>query len=232
MRISLLHATFGRPEKALKAMRDAMRAAAYPDLIEYAFGINSDDPTTFNFEVMEVMRGRNAMIASGPFKGSAAAWDSAAMLSTGELLVQMQDDLELPKDWDATLVGLYCGLGDPAQQTVIAVSDGYRKDELLCTAICNRARYNKQGEFLHRGYQSVYSDDEFTYRAKRDARDGICDLLDAKKLIFRHRHHYHDGSVPMDDTYRRENSDEAYKNGQELFSKRNPTAATDGLKTW
>ncbi len=207
--------------------------ATRPKDIEYIMVCDEDDETRF-----EVIR-RTTDIDVGfyayvdhPGTGSASAWDFGAKFSTGNILIQAQDDVEPPQGWDDLLAAATSV--DPLSQwpIFIAVSDGFRKDRLCCTAIMNRARYKQQGEFLHAGYMSVYSDDEVTYRAYRDQRYGECSVIEARDLVFLHRHHYHDKSVPMDDTYRRENSDEAYLHGGILFCKRNPEAKYDGIRTW
>lgn len=228
---SLLHATYGRPQKAIAAMHMAMMAAddPSPSNVEYIFATNDDDPT--HVEIHD----QGSWGVCGNFRGSAEAWDAAAGISMGQILIQMQDDLELPEGWDSVLIGKIiarAGMNWRVDPLVVAVGDGYRKDALLCTAICNRARYEQTKEFLHPGYLSVFSDDEWTYRALRDERDGKCTIIRAPELTFRHRHHYHDKSVPDDATYRRENSAEAYRIGGALFAERNPRAATDGLRTW
>ncbi len=233
---SLLHATYGRPEKAAAAMQMALQRAIRPRLIEYIFAFNNDDPSnaegTFRMPECELEFNR-IDFARGNFIGSAPAWNAAANLCTGEILVQMQDDLELPEGWDFSLASrLADRLENLDQPAVIAVSDGYRTDDLCCTAIMNRARYVQTGEFLHPGYMSVFSDDDFTYRALRDHKEDKCTFISARDLVFRHRHHYHDKSVPMDATYERENSSEAYRIGAALFAERNPLAATDGIRTW
>ncbi len=239
---SLLHATWGRPEKAWDAYARAM-LNTFNRRVEYIFAVNSDDTPTL--DVLRKFSEKRFTIVTGDFKGSSAAWDAAASASHGEILVQMQDDLELPQDWDTKLHNaVHYGTKPPdkfgcpvwwdakGSSAFVAVSDGYRKDRLCCTAIMTRARYEQCGEFLHAGYQSVYSDDEVTYRAYRDARDGKCAMIEARDLVFLHRHHYHDKNIPLDQTYLRENSAEAYRLGAELFARRNPEAATDGLRTW
>ncbi len=243
-RFSLLHASYGRPEKAMAAMRMALERASQSDHVEYIFACNADDPSYAAFkDALALHFTKCASPAQWPkmvwgnFVGSASAWNAAANASTGEILIQMQDDLELPQDWDQLLMNAITnnnGRGIPAKTSplFVSVSDGYRKDALCCTAIMNRARYTQQGEFLHPGYISVFSDDDVTYRALRDARDEKCTFVNARDLTFLHRHHYHDKSVPMDATYERENSAEAYAAGGALFASRNPLAATDGIRTW
>lgn len=245
MKISLLHATMGRPAKAVAAMRAALAAAAEPRQIEYIVACEREDGDSFSAFLKEIT-GPARIVLSGDYCGSAPAWDAAAKASTGDLLVQMQDDLELPQGWDRMLLEraeslehkqdpfgtpLFCEVW---QRTplVIAISDGHRSDLLLCTAIMNRARYEQQGEFLHAGYQSVYSDGEFTYRALRDAKARKCTVIVCADIIFLHRHHYHDKSVPMDATYAHENSADAYARGLQLFNQRNPGWKESGLVDW
>jgi hypothetical protein len=227
----MLHASWGRPAKAVVAMRQCFERALVPEGIEYIFAINADDQALpVYMELLEWMKVDHVKIITGPFTGSAQAWDAAAQSSSGAVLIQTQDDLELPESFDRSLWNL---LGDRlAPPTFIAVSDGYRKDRLCCTAIMNRARYEQAGEFLHPGYRSVFSDDDLTIRAYADAADGKCTLIEARDLVFLHRHHYHDKSVPFDATYARENSAEAYAEGQALFMKRNAELVRRGLKTW
>ncbi len=227
---SVLHATYGRPEKAVAAMRMWRERAARPESVQYILCADADDLTRFDMNMgSENTRGFGSFaFVEHPGTGSASAWDFAAKFSTGNILLQAQDDCEPPPHWDDLLLSrIEIGSGP----FFMAVSDGYRKD--FChMAIMNRARYKQTGEFVCPEFISVFSDDDVYYRAKRDARDGKCTLFEARDLEFRHEHCFHNKSVPFDATYERENSSEAYRIGAALFAKRNPTAATDGLKTW
>jgi hypothetical protein len=231
---SILHATYQRPEKAMHARQVWFDRAAKPDAVEYIFAVNSDDPTVER--LAQLAHGTGTLFCMATFRGSAPAWNAAAALSRGKLLIQGQDDVVPPLHWDELLcteldrAGLLFPWAD--KPAFIAVSDGYRKDKLCCTAIMNRARYEQCGEFLFPGYLSVFSDDEVTLRAYGDAEDGKCTLIEARHLVFKHEHAYHNASVPMDDTYRKENSQEAYAVGQKLFIDRNAALLQRGLRKW
>ncbi len=232
---SILHATYGRPEKAVAAMRMWFERAENPGAMEYIFAVNSDDIHSITLSTSITSIYGESRIVRGNFRGSASAWDAAAKVSTGDILLQAQDDVDPPMAWDAMLLEWLEGANTDINwwrkiPLVIAVSDGYRRDKLLCTAIMNRARYEQCGEFLHSGYLSMFSDDELTYRAFRDERDGRCAVIHTD-LVFRHEHHYHNPTVPLDATYLRENSAEAYRIGAALFAQRNPEAGPDGLRT-
>lgn len=229
---SLLHATWQRPTKAVLAMRQWLDRAARPQDVEYIFAFEDDD-LTFH-DVMKLVRppeNGKVTYCTGPFRGSAPAWDAAAKASTGLILIQASDDVESPEGWDDKLADKLGGLRW-AQPTVIAVSDGYRKDALQTIAICTRARYEQVRHFICQEYTSQFSDDDFTYNAIKDSRAGKCTLIDARDLVFRHEHPCHNSAVPMDATYARGSSPEAWSRGQALFLKRNPEAATDGIRTW
>lgn len=244
---SILHASYGRPVKAVMAIWSWFEHAANRDQIEYVIALNDDDPSLPQYiELLKCARpfGLPVKIVTGPFAGSAPAWDAAAKASSGLVLIQAQDDVEPPPAWDDRIMAkLYAATESldpfgtpefcypwPTLPAFLAVSDGYRKDNLCCTAIMTRARYEQCGEFLHAGYRSVFSDDEVALRAYADAAAGKCSLIEARDLVFTHRHHYHDKTVPMDATYERENSAEAYAQGQALFMRRN--AEILKFKTW
>jgi hypothetical protein len=214
-------------------MRMWFERAAKPEDVEYIFACNRDDPTLPALKDALDKQPHGGRAITNNFHGSAPAWDAAANASTGSVLIQAQDDVEPPRGWDAALLKEYInGTVGAASPAFIAVSDGYRKDRLCCTAIMNRARYEQCGHFLCPEYLSVFSDDEVTYRAYRDQLAGLCTVIEARDLIFLHRHAYHDASVPMDATYAKENSAEAYRIGAALFAKRNPQAAVDGVRDW
>ena len=245
---SVLHATLGRPEKAFAAMEMFRKRAQEPREVEYLFAVNNDDPTigrlnelvTASYDPSSPFWG--VRMVGGDFRGSAQAWNEAAKGCRGMILIQGQDDIEPPEGWDRTLGDRYARIAREAGGVMvpafIAVSDGYRKDELCCTAIMTRSYAALEGHFICPEYMSVFSDDEVTYRSKRNARDGKSVFIDARDVVFRHQHHYHvkdstgKALVDWDTTYAKENSAEAYAHGEKLFRARNPKAATDGLKTW
>lgn len=216
---SLLHASRGRPAKAVAAMQDALAKADHPKSMDYIVACNDDDHETITaFDKLA------AMVVFGPYRGSVEAWNAAAKMARGDILIQMQDDLVLPNGWDEMLLEWLEGANTDANwwratPVVVAVYDGYRKDRLLCTAIMNRARYDQQGHFLFPGYQSVFSDDEFTVRAYQDEADGKCAVI-RTDLVFRHDNPLHLGQ-PCDETHQRQNSAEAYHLGMNLFVERN-----------
>jgi len=209
-RISLLHATRGRSSMAV-ATRDAwLNAASDPTRIEHIFAVDSDD-------LVSVEMAKQFVSVVSPAKSCVAAWNLAAAKAQGDILVQLSDDWIPCMGWDEGILQAAAGRDPRTEQFVIAPNDGSRKDDLLCMAILSRARYEKQGHLFFEGYESVFSDNEFTHRAHKD---GV--VIDAReRLRFEHRHPVF-GKAKMDETYAHNNTPERYKAGEALFKERNP----------
>jgi len=226
-KFSIIHASYGRPYKAIAAMQSVFKNAVHPENIEYIFAFNEKDSTRFDFELHPVFDKCKQVV--GSFKGSAPAWDAGAKESTGDILIQMQDDVVPPLNWDESLLNtLHSAMAEPPDSGVyftripifVAISDGYRLDGFCFMAIMNRAYYKMRGEFIHPGYMSVYSDDDVYFQAKKASSEGKAILIEARDIVWKHEHHYHNPDVELDSTYLRENSDVAYAHGQALFAKR------------
>jgi hypothetical protein len=211
--ISLCHATRGRAKKALQTATTWRQRAAFGPGVQHIFAIDADDK-----ESLELLKGyRHVVVAPG---SCVRAWNAAAAASEGSVLVQMSDDWLPPVGWDRLILD---AIGDVSKPAVLAVGDGHRTDDLLCMAIMTRARWEQQGrEMFSPEYASVFSDNEFSYRAWSD---GV--VIDARKsLVFEHDHPVFKGVdwQDMDATYRHSNADDRYRAGMETFARRNPDA--------
>lgn len=211
--IALLHATRGREQKAVHARSVWLESAIRADYIEHIYALDADD------EAGRKALGQFRQVASDS-PNCVGAWNAAARAARAPILVQVSDDFTPPVGWDVAIMEEIARAGkSPADPLVVAVSDGHRTDDLLCMAICTRARYRQQGgELFAREYEGVFSDNEFSYRAFKD---GI--VIDARsRLRFTHAHPFFDKSVPVDETYAKQNSMERYRNGRKTFLLRNP----------
>ena len=200
-KISLLHATRGRSKQATECRDKWLNSAKDPKAIEHIFGIDDDDNdslTDINTQRVIVARG----------KGCVAAWNACAKASKGEILIQLSDDWEPVEGWDEIILKEFEGVEG---EQVLAISDGARTDELLCMAILNRKRYEKQGFLFCPDFFSVYSDNYFTWAAHKD---GV--IKDAKHIMFEHKHPVFNKGE-WDKTYTDSNSQQNYLNGQAKY---------------
>jgi hypothetical protein len=186
---------------AYKARATWLDRAADPDAIEHIFALDPDDETIGPFITC-----RHVI---NPGRGPVAAWNEAAKFSKGEILIQLSDDWEPPMHWDKLILH---AIGKTSIPAVLAVSDGHRTDNLLCMAILNRARYQKQSYLFHPDFFSVFSDNHFTDRAYAD---GV--VIDAKDIVIEHMHPAF-GKGEVDETYARSNDPANYEAGLATYN--------------
>ncbi len=209
---SLLHATRGRVNRAIQAREIWLELADNPAAVEHIFAFDDDDKESCRW-----LKSFEHVVCTK--RTCVDAWNRAADIASGRVFIQLSDDWAPPRGWDTKLREAYKERDPVFDQFVIAVYDGHRKDDLLCMAILSRARWEAQGqEMFSPEYESMYSDNEFSYRA---ARDGV--IIDARHLTFTHYHPAF-GKGQMDETYKRQNAPEKYRRGLETFIRRNPDA--------
>lgn len=222
-RISLLHATRGRPQQAIQARWNFYAAAGYSLGIEHIFAIDEDDAGSLK----ELAHYRHVVVKDP--NGCVRAWNEAAKASTGQVLVQMSDDWLPAIQWDEAVWEAlndasrkFKGLNVGEAPLVLHVNDGHRTDSLMCMAVLTRKRYEDQGgEMFSPEYFGVFSDNEFSFRAYRD---GV--VVDGKHIHFQHQHPIFAGKPPesWDETHKRQNANERYVEGEAIFRRRNPDA--------
>ncbi len=208
-RISLLHATRGRPSQAIEARRLWLEKAKNPERVEHIFAFDQDDESSWGLkEFQHVVQLQNGF--------SVGAWNLAAKHSTGDILIQLSDDWNPPDEWDKLVEKRL----DISLERVLWINDGHRKDELLCMAILTRKYYDKHGLFDPR-FRNVYSDDDFTVRAKKAGA-----IVDARGITITHNHP-EAGLAVVDETYRRGNAPEEYERAKAIFEAKHPISSTE-----
>ena len=204
-RISVIHATRGRPQIAWQRRQQWLMLAQKPLEIEWIFAVDHDDPIDYT---------PHQAIRCNP-GGIINAWNHGVKQAKGDILIQMSDDWSAVKGWDALISN---AIGPTSEEKVLAISDGFRTDKLLCMAILTRKRLEKQGGFMfHPDYQEsdgIYSDNEFTERAYND---GV--VIEAKHIQFKHENPLFTGGNP-DDLIKNHNKPEFYEKGKAIYEKR------------
>jgi len=203
-KISLIHATRGRPEQAQLCRDMWFSKADKPEQIEHIFCMDDDDKAS----IAQLKGFRGVSVQAGG--GCVRAWNEGAAMSQGKILLQLSDDWIPPQGWDTIILDR---MGDLNQPSVLAVSDGMRTDSLLCMAILTRKRYEDQGFMFHPDFRSMYSDNYFTAMAEIDEV-----LIDAKDVVFVHTHPAFIGGG-MDKTYQETNAPIRYMEGKAVFDR-------------
>jgi len=207
VKITVCHATRGRPQEAINARILWMKKAADPASVEWIYSVDDDDPKADMLKNWGIVKGKGGCIA---------AWNRAAEVARGEIIIQGSDDWDPPLHWDKIISDR---IGDTSKPKVLAISDGHRKDDLLCMAILTKARLQDQGAMFAAEYDAcsgIFSDNEFS---KRAAYDGV--IIPAKDIVFTHNNPLFTGAA-QDAEFKRHNAKENYELGEKIFKERNP----------
>jgi hypothetical protein len=218
--ISVCHPTRGRAQQAALTRKRWLDAAANPERIEYIFGFSADDEESVGI----LSRFRHAISPAGNLNrigGTAVQnYNAATNAATGQIIITAQDDVFPPLHWDVAIEDALRAHVDANQPAILKIADGYRNDDLMVTFCVTRPTFPHLGygeqNILTPEYAGVFSDTEFSMRAKRSG------FLVPSDLVFKHEHPFWNPAVPSDATYVAENSEDAYQVGEAIFRRRNP----------
>jgi glycosyltransferase involved in cell wall biosynthesis len=202
-KISVIHATKGRPQIAWQRRWQWLCLAEKPLEIEWLFMVDADEKTDYT---------PHQGIRCNP-GGIVNAWNAGAKIAKGDIIIQMSDDWSPPRHWDALISS---AIGDTKAEKVLAVSDGLRTDKLLCMAILTKDRLKKQGHMFHPDYQDsdgIYGDNEFTDLAYLDQA-----VIEARHIQFKHENPMFTGGNP-DEQLKNHNKPEFYEKGKAIYEK-------------
>jgi len=202
-KISVIHATKGRPQIAWQRRWQWLCLAEKPLEIEWLFMVDADEKTDYT---------PHQGIRCNP-GGIVNAWNAGAKIAKGDIIIQMSDDWAPPRHWDALISN---AIGDSKAEKVLAVSDGLRTDKLLCMAILTKDRLKKQGHMFHPDYQEsdgLYSDNEFTELAYLNQV-----VVEARHVQFKHENPMFTGGNP-DEQLKNHNKPEFYEKGKAIYEK-------------
>lgn len=219
--ISLLHATRGR-KNAAEVWPLWQQRASGACRLEYVLSWDVDDDA--GARVSEVAP-PGTVFTSGYSRGNVDAYNRAAYASTGDVLVQVHDDVEPPQDWDRLLVQR---IGDVSKPVVLRISDGLppavNGGRKICTILVGtRAFFKRAGHFYWPGYVSVFCDDDVTEKARKE---GV--LIDAEEIVFKHNYGGHDKDATTKRSYRPEN----WALGESMLKMRRAAGFPDAPELW
>ena len=215
--ISIIHPTRGRPEQAARIRKLFLDNAKNPERIEHIFGMEADSE-----DLGLLGRFRHATSPAGNLAQTncVSAANAASRAACGDILIYAQDDLSAPPlHWDELIVQALGGKVD--RPAMVAIGDGVREDELICTPCLTRKaveRLGYGGGIYFDGYRSMFCDTELTWRAIKNK------WLVPSDIVIRHLHPTAGGQ--NHETTARSNSVENYRQGYDLFCKRNPDYLT------
>lgn len=208
-KISLLHATYRRTDGALEIKQAWLATADHPELIEYIFGMDSDDDVSL---LETVGHPRIVCPPGGEWVTSVRNWNAAASLASGDLLMAVSDDLFPPQGWDTRLRKVCHGLDASTIAFAIKVGDSPKvNDVLMRHPVVSRRFYQTLG-FFSDSYHGVFCDQDITVRAFR-----LAVILDGRTLRLEHRHPKLDASIELSESTRRVHAASEYEYARRVF---------------
>lgn len=233
---SILH-TSARPDKWRAVYDDWMSRAVRRKDVEYVlvidprwgFSQNPEDYATPLDNVRVVVNNRRRCYVDGV--------NLAAQESTGKILIVNADDQFACEKWDQELRIAVdyqrAGCGPKTPECVIEVSTGTPDEHergIMVMPILSRARYQQQGFVFYPEYESMFADNDFCESARKDNV-----VIDARHLLFPHRHAMFDGKggwktenwkETLDAAYLAQNSQQAGTIGHEVYTRRKAAGFT------
>lgn len=199
MKISLLHPSRSRPEKALQASTKWRELAGIE--CEYILSLDGDDHK-FD-EYFETIKGHKVVSIN---RSAVDAINNAAKIATGDILVVMSDDFDCPENWAIKIIEQTKGKTDWIAKTW----DGIQK-WIITLPIMDRAYYNRFDYIYYPEYLHMFCDTEITCVADITGRKISLDIP------FSHNH-YSTGKTVRDEVSIR--ADATWDQGEKLFLER------------
>lgn len=210
MRISLLHPSRSRPQKAYETARKWIDKAGVE--VGYILSIDNDDPLFNKYFFGDSFFDRLSRFTVQSNNNSVVeATNKAAASSHGDILVYLSDDFDCPDNWANLITDRVKDLGDT---WLLKVDDCLQPFNVavLTIPIMSRGLYNKLGYFWHPEYKSMFVDEDLYWTCRNN---GWLKL--APELKFPHNH-VSMGKAQDDETYRRSAAN--WDQGKALFQRR------------
>lgn len=203
MKISLLHPSRSRPEKAKATARKWIELAGVP--VEHIFSVDNSDPKGLEYfeEGWTTLQYPNESVVE--------ATNRAAKVATGDILVYLSDDFDCFENWGVKVVEQF---KDENRPLLIKCDDGLQAFNVpvLTIPIMNRSLYERLGYFWHGDYRSMFVDEDLYWTAMKLGALKMC-----PQIKFQHNHPAN-GKAPNDETYIR--SAQNWDQGKAVFAKR------------
>jgi hypothetical protein len=214
-KFSLLYATRGRPECVKNIVEKWSKNSSKEYAYELIISIDDDDEIMkkYDYSAFEKLIPEFSIsVVANKNRGCVDAYNAAYKRSTGDILIQLHDDLTPPEKWDKLILAKIPDINSPS---LLHVSDGLPekvngKPWLITIPIGTRAFFNQLNYFFYPKYVSVFCDDDLSLVASKKG----C-IVNAKDITFQHTF-----SEKMDETRKRSYSQENWKIGQEIFNER------------
>lgn len=207
MRVTVIHASHGRPVLAMSTMKKWIDKSSGENEIEYLLSVDkadkSDYPDYISFNAPHV----KPKVIRNDTSTSVAAINNAAEKSTGQIIVVTSDDFDCPQDWDKLIVTETAGKHD----WILKTQDG-TQPWIITLPIMDRVYYERFGYVYFYKYAHMFCDTEMS---------AVADLLGKRivsDIVFQHNHYSTKNGIAKDKTSQK--ADATWNVGESLFMQR------------
>jgi hypothetical protein len=206
MKITVIHPSRNRPERAEKVFRQMISRADNPKQIEYIISIDNDEPQIENYKnISNDLFKHNTLVSDNVY--CVGAINNAAKISTGNIIIVTSDDFDdWFYGWDSEIVK---AIGN-REECLLKTFDGSQK-WMATLPIMTRGLYNKLGYIYNPLYKHMFVDTDLSC---------TCDLLGVtlyrNDIIIPHNHY----SKMKDKDSTNERNDSTWDEGERIFFSR------------
>lgn len=215
MKITLLHPSRGRAQKALEAKNYWIAHASGQHEIEHILSIDNSDDQKEEYKRLF----NDSKIICEDNDCVVQATNRAAEIATGDILIYLSDDFKCPRIWDQLIIDTAFVLLPSAPYLaetpwLLKVDDCLQRFDVavLTIPIMSRELYKKLSYFWHPGYKSMFVDEDLYWTCKKNGW-----LIEGPQLKFPHEHCCI-GKAERDETYIR--SEGNWNQGKAFFAQR------------
>lgn len=205
-KISLIHPSRSRPEKAFDTYSEWLKRCSSEHEIQHVLSLDLDDPKLHDYKKLF------GSYIEYPNQNVVQAANAAAKYAQGEILLYLSDDFKCPENWDKLIVEAFGErVNEPCLLKVHDDLQEFKKD-VVTIPITTKALYDRLSYFFHPAYASMFCDQDIFWVCRNNGW-----LIERPDLVFEH-HHYSNGKSQKDETYTR--SDKNWNQGLEVYNKR------------
>lgn len=209
MKITIIHPSYGRPQKASIVKEMAMfRSGISYDQINYVVAFDKADPCNKDYQYL---------LGFGEVNGGTAikainetAYNLEAVKELGDIIIVMSDDFDtMPQGWLKKIIEAVKDHPDP--EWILKTNDG-TQGWILTFPIMSRAMYKRLGYIYYPGYDHMFADTDLS---------SVGDLMG--KIIYRNdilipHNHYSTHKNSKDAV--NEKNDRTWAQGEKLYLER------------
>ena len=203
MKISLIHPSRGRADKAYKTFMHWLICSSMETDFEHILSLDEDDPELNRYKILFT----KSKIIINKNRNLVEAANKAGEACSGDIIVLISDDMLCPDNWDNILKEFH----KENKYYLLKTFDGVQK-WIVTLPIMDRMFYENNGYIYHPDYQHMFCDTDLTHKADLEN----C-LYMRNDIEFTHAH-YPTGKVRKDSI--NDKADATWNNGEETYLNR------------